>query len=80
MPAARLAAALWHWHHRPRPRVLHNPPMRPNLPDAELIALLDRVAAKDQAALKALYECTSSRLYGLALRVVGRRDGAEDVL
>ena len=54
--------------------------MRPNLPDAQLIALLDRVAAKDQAALKALYECTSSRLYGLALRVVGRRDGAEDVL
>ncbi len=48
--------------------------------DTELIALLDQVAARDQAALKTLYERTASKLYGLALRVVGQRDGAEDVL
>lgn len=49
-------------------------------PDTELMALLDRVAARDDSALKALYEQTSSRLFGLALRVVRRRDMAEDVL
>ncbi len=48
--------------------------------DEELIRLLDRVAANDAAALKRLYEHSSSRLYGLALRVVRRHDWAEDVL
>ena len=48
--------------------------------DAQLIALIDRVAMRDEAALKALYDLTSSKLYGLALRVVGRKEGAEDVL
>lgn len=42
--------------------------------------LLDRVAAHDTAALKELYNRSSSRLYGLALRVVRRHDWAEDVL
>ena len=54
--------------------------MRPNLADDELIALLDRIAARDQAALRALYEQCAAKLYGLALRVVGQRDAAEDVL
>ena len=54
--------------------------MRPTLPDAELIALLDRIAAKDPAALKTLYDRTAGKLYGLALRVVGQREAAEDVL
>ena len=31
-------------------------------------------------ALRALYDRTSSKLYGVALRVVGNRDWAEDVL
>ncbi len=48
--------------------------------DAHLIALLDRVAQKDDAALRALYELCASKLYGLALRVVTHRDWAEDVL
>jgi RNA polymerase sigma-70 factor (ECF subfamily) len=48
--------------------------------DSELMNLLDRIAAEDDTALKRLYECTSSRLYGLALRVVRNRDAAEDVL
>ncbi|MFN3493281.1 MAG: hypothetical protein ACK40L_02115, partial [Hydrogenophaga sp.] len=39
-------------------------------PDAHLMSLIDRVAARDEAALKALYELTSSKLYGLSLRVV----------
>ena len=48
--------------------------------DADLIQLLDRVAARDHAALKALYDCTAGKLYGLALRVVTQRERAEDVL
>ena len=48
--------------------------------DAELMHLLDRIAAHDEAALKTLYEQTSSKLFGLALRVLGHRDWAEDVL
>lgn len=49
-------------------------------PDSELMYLLDRIAAQDDSALKALYESTSSKLFGLALRIVRHRDVAEDVL
>jgi RNA polymerase sigma factor (sigma-70 family) len=63
--------------------------MDPNLLDARLIALIDRVAARSgregraadsEAALRELYDLTSSRLYGVALRVVTNREWAEDVL
>ena len=49
-------------------------------PDDTLIALLDRVAARDEAALKALYDLTAGKLMGLAMRVVGKTEWAEDVL
>jgi RNA polymerase sigma-70 factor (ECF subfamily) len=48
--------------------------------DAEITALLDRVARQDSSALQQLYLRTSSRLYGLALRVVRQPEAAEDVL
>jgi RNA polymerase sigma-70 factor (ECF subfamily) len=48
--------------------------------DAMLISLLDRVGQGDKDALKALYDITSSRLYGLAQKIVTHRDWAEDVL
>ena len=48
--------------------------------DPQLIALLDRLAARDANALKPLYDQCSGKLYGLALRVVGQHDWAEDVL
>ena len=54
--------------------------MKPESPDSQLIALLDRVALADESALKALYELTSSKLYGVAVRVVTNREWAEDVL
>lgn len=57
----------------------HNPCMRDE-PDNELMTLIDRVAAHDEAALKALYERCSGKLYGLALRVTGQREWAEDAL
>jgi RNA polymerase sigma factor (sigma-70 family) len=58
----------------------HQNSWMPVHPDNLLIDLLDRVARRDEAALKALYEQTAPKLYGLALRVVGQRDRAEDVL
>ena len=48
--------------------------------DARLMALLDLVAGRDEAAFKTLYDQCSSKLYGLAMRVVGNREWAEDVL
>ncbi len=42
--------------------------------------LLDRVAQQDAAAFKQLYGLCSSKLYGLAIRVVDNRVWAEDVL
>lgn len=54
--------------------------MKADSPDKQLIALIERVALADEAALKQLYELSSSKLYGVAVRVVGNRSWAEDVL
>lgn len=59
--------------------------MPQDTPDARLAALLDRVAARArpgdaEAALRELYDLTSSKLFGVALRVTGNREWAEDVL
>ena len=63
--------------------------MAHDLQDLQLIALIDRVAARQlasarageaEAALRELYDLTSSKLYGVALRVVSNREWAEDVL
>ena len=57
----------------------HNARMR-DQPDDELMALIDRVARRDEPALKALYDQTSGKLYGLAMRVVRNNEWAEDAL
>lgn len=58
-------------------------------PDQALVALLDRIAARttqpelqadSERALRELYELSASRLFGLSMKIVGRRDWAEDVL
>jgi RNA polymerase sigma factor (sigma-70 family) len=54
--------------------------LNPIHPDSTLIALIDRVALADEKALRELYELTSSKLYGVAVRVVSNREWAEDVL
>ena len=54
--------------------------MHAESPDTQLIALIDRVALADESALKELYEMTSSKLYGVAVRVVSNKSWAEDVL
>ena len=48
--------------------------------DDHLITLIDRVALRDEAALKALYDLTSGKLYGLSMRVVRNNEWAEDAL
>ena len=47
---------------------------------AQLARLLAACARRDQAALARLYELTSAKLFGVALRIVRRDDWAEDVL
>jgi len=46
----------------------------------DLVSLMRRVAARDKAAFAALYQATSAKLYGVILRILGRRDVSDDVL
>jgi RNA polymerase sigma-70 factor (ECF subfamily) len=57
--------------------------------DATMISLIHRIAARGEPpatvanaeqALRELYELSAAKLYGLALRVLGNREHAEDVL
>ena len=47
---------------------------------AELVALLERVARGERAAMRGVYDRTSAKLFGIALRICGEREAAEDVL
>jgi RNA polymerase sigma-70 factor (ECF subfamily) len=47
---------------------------------ADLVALLHRAAKGDKAAFSALYAATSAKLYGVIVRILLRRDVADDVL
>ncbi len=75
-PATADAAPTAH----PARMFLHNAGMTIESNDDLLIALLERIARQDDAALKVLYRQCAPKLYGLALRVVSHRDWAEDVL
>lgn len=46
----------------------------------ELAELLSRTALRDQVAYEALYRATAAKLFGLALRILRRRELAEDCL
>ncbi|WP_336488926.1 RNA polymerase sigma factor [Methylobacterium nigriterrae] len=48
--------------------------------DAALIALLRKVAGRDEPALRALYDLTAPKLYGVILRIQRDRSRAEDIL
>ncbi len=52
----------------------------PLLDSAALQADIARLALGERAALKRIYEATSAHLFGVALRILNRRDLAEDVL
>jgi RNA polymerase sigma-70 factor (ECF subfamily) len=42
--------------------------------------LIERVAARDRAAFSSLYAATSAKLYGIILRILRRRELADEVL
>jgi RNA polymerase sigma-70 factor (ECF subfamily) len=46
----------------------------------ELSSLLARVAQRDAAAFRSVYLATSAKLYGIILRILRRRDLADEVL
>jgi RNA polymerase sigma-70 factor (ECF subfamily) len=46
----------------------------------QLIEALGRVAQGDQAAFAEVYAATSLKLYGIVVRILGRRDLADEVL
>jgi RNA polymerase sigma-70 factor (ECF subfamily) len=48
--------------------------------DAQLIAWIEGVALQDKHAMHSLYDASANRLMAVAIRVVGSRDQAEDVL
>ncbi|MEA1833529.1 sigma-70 family RNA polymerase sigma factor [Methylobacterium durans] len=48
--------------------------------DATLERLLDAVAARDEAALRDLYDLTAPKLLGVILRIQRDRSAAEDIL
>ena len=47
---------------------------------AQLRAWLHASARRDRLAFRSLYDASSPKLYGLALRILGRRELAEEVL
>lgn len=57
------------------------PPTYVNSPSKDqLAALLSRCVLQDQEAFAALYEASSAKLFGVAVRITRRRDWAEEVL
>jgi len=54
---------------------------RASIADASSLALLlQRVASQDRRAFASLYAASSAKLYGIILRILKRRDVAEDIL
>lgn len=49
-------------------------------PSNDLVVLLQRVGANDRAAFGELYSATSAKLYGIVLRILKRRDIADEIL
>jgi RNA polymerase sigma-70 factor, ECF subfamily len=60
-----------------RPMAIFSAPKRQWSADRRL---LDLVSRGDEGALKAIYERCSSRAYGIALRILGTRPDADEVL
>jgi RNA polymerase sigma-70 factor, ECF subfamily len=67
-------------------RIRHRPPVSADGPPAAaasergLQRLLQRVARHDQTAFAALYAQTSAKLFAVALRILRRREWAEEVM
>ena len=50
------------------------------LHEHQLLQLLGRIVTRDGAALAALYDATVERVYAAAMRIVGSRESAEEVV
>lgn len=61
-------------------RWMDQPVSEPTLARQELVRLLREVAGGDRAALRSVYDRTSSKLYGICLRLTGSEDDAADAL
>jgi RNA polymerase sigma-70 factor (ECF subfamily) len=59
--------------------VLYANPSRALVSETEWVALVERIAAGDQAALYALYERTHRVVFTLIIRIVANRETAEEV-
>jgi RNA polymerase sigma-70 factor (ECF subfamily) len=55
-------------------------PSRRNSANIELIRLLEAVGKRDEVALSTLYNRTSTKLYGICLRLLPREEDAEEAL
>ena len=53
---------------------------RPAISRRELVEAIARVSRQDKAAFERVYAATSAKLYGIIIRILGRRDAADDVL
>lgn len=65
---------------RASPQLGGPPADDPARTDAALAGLIARIARRDQAALRALYDRTGPKLFGVILRIQADRSLAEDVL
>ena len=59
---------------------MRHPAPDPNEARAHLSEALIRAGTEDRAAFQEVYSLTSSKLFGICLRICGERAGAEDVL
>ncbi len=48
--------------------------------ESDLAGLMRRVAARDEAAFKALYRQTNAKLYGIVFRILPRKDAAGEAV
>jgi RNA polymerase sigma factor (sigma-70 family) len=62
------------------PRIFNDRRTMPVLDSEQLRLWLAAVARRDAAAFRALYDATSPKLFGFALRILIKRELAEDVL
>ena len=51
----------------------------PSLDEQEWSGFLARIAAGDQSALAELYDAASAKVFGLAMKILGDRDAAEEI-
>ena len=75
----RRFASVWQARYAERVETKQEKRREGDLGTEDLAVLLEQVTRQDQTAFARLYDATAARIYGLALRITGRRDAAEEV-